>query len=87
MLVTQHAYFNQSSRSAVYNVKIIGLIIPPWGTPDIRIAAFLDFLMSPPFWQFHRNIEIKVINNHHFVFVCLLWKLDYSLYGKQNDSI
>ena len=30
------------------------------------------YLISPPFWQYHRNIEINVTNNCHFAFVCLL---------------
>ena len=42
--------------------------------------------MSPPFWQYHRNIEINVTNNHHFAFVYLLGTLYYSLYGQWNDN-
>ena len=44
------------------------------------------YLLSPPFWQYHRNIEINVTNNHHFAFVYLLGKLDYSLYGQRNNN-
>ena len=35
--------------------------------------------MSPSFWQYHRTIEINITDNHHFVFVYILGKLDYSL--------
>ena len=30
------------------------------------------YLMSTPFWQYHRNFEINITNNHHFAFVYLL---------------
>ena len=46
----------------------------------------LYYLMSPPFWPYHRNIKINVTNNRHFVFVYLLGKLDYSLYGQRNNN-
>ena len=42
--------------------------------------------MSPPFWQYHRNIEINVTSNRHFAFVYLLGKLDYSLNGQWNNN-
>ena len=44
------------------------------------------FLMPPSFWQYHRNIQINVTNNHHFAFVYLLGKLDNSLYGQQSEN-
>ena len=37
--------------------------------------------------QYHRNIEINITDNHHFAFVYLLGKLDYSLYGQQNKNL
>ena len=42
--------------------------------------------MSPSFWQYHRNIETNATKNHHFAFVYLLGKLDYSLYSQRNDN-
>ena len=38
------------------------------------------------FFQYHRNIEINVTDNHHFELSILLWQLDYSLYGKRNKN-
>ena len=35
--------------------------------------------MSSSFWQYHRNIEMNVTDNHHFAFVYLLGWLDYIL--------
>ena len=43
-------------------------------------------LMSPSFWQYHRNIKIKITDNRHFVFVYLLGKLDHSFYGQRNKN-
>ena len=39
--------------------------------------------MSYSLWQYHRNIEINITDNCHFVFVYLLGKLDYSLYERE----
>ena len=44
------------------------------------------YLMSPSFWQYHRNIEINLTNNCHFAFVYLLGKLDHSLNGQRNKN-
>ena len=55
--------------------------------PTIKnISSNNTFHMSPPFWQYHRNIQINVTNNFHFALVYLLGKLDYSLYGQRNNN-
>ena len=46
----------------------------------------MNYLMSPSFWHYDRNIEINITDNRHLDFVYLLGKRYYSLYGQWNKN-